>query len=37
MKLVRFHGADLIFTDSAVREIAIIASYVGQEPGGFDR
>ena len=24
-KLVRFHGADLVFTDAAVREIARIA------------
>ena len=36
-KLVRFHGADLLFTDAAIKEIAGIAMSVGREPGGFGR
>ena len=34
-KLVRFHGADLMFTDAAIEEIARIALARGREPGGF--
>ena len=38
-KLVRFHNADLVFTDSAVKEIAKIALERGTGPGasGGDR
>jgi ATP-dependent Clp protease ATP-binding subunit ClpX len=34
-KLVRFHGADLVFTDAAVREIAIIAHERGTGARGL--
>ena len=36
-KLVRFHGADLVFTDAAVREIARIALNRGTGARGFGR
>ena len=36
-KLVRFHGADLVFTDAAIREIAGIALLRGFGARGFDR
>jgi hypothetical protein len=38
-KLVRFHGADLVFTDAAIREFARIALERGAAPvpGSFDR
>src|SRR5271157_2547305 len=34
MKLVRFHNADLAFTNASIKEIAGIAMSVGREPGG---
>jgi len=37
MKLVRFHNADLAFTNASIKEIAGIAMSVGREPGGFGR
>ena len=36
-KLVRFHGADLMFTDAAIRRSPGSPWTVEREPGGFDR
>ena len=36
-KLVRFHGADLVFTDAAIRRSPGSPWSVAREPGGFDR
>ncbi len=34
-KIVRYHGADLVFTDAAVREIAIVALERGSGARGI--
>jgi ATP-dependent Clp protease ATP-binding subunit ClpX len=36
-KLVRFHGADLMFTDAAIKEISRIALLRGTGARGFDQ